>query len=98
LKTSGVRNSRIEPINDLARRRWRARFLALAICRSSVKGFGLTTTHHCRNGFFMHGQFNGIFRKQIVTLKLNAAMAYNTPTSDADSALRATLSCHPIHE
>ena len=38
LKTAGVRNSRIEPINDLARRRWRARFLALAICRSSMMG------------------------------------------------------------
>jgi hypothetical protein len=36
LKTAGVRNSRIEPINDLARRLWRARFLALAICRSSM--------------------------------------------------------------
>jgi hypothetical protein len=62
LKTSGVRNSRIEPINDLVRRRWRARFLALAICRSSVKGYGVATTHHCRNGFSMHGQFKVVFQ------------------------------------
>jgi hypothetical protein len=66
LKTSGVRNSRIEPINDLARRRWRARFLALAICRSSMTGLGVTP-HHRRNGFFMHDQKTTVFPKHIAT-------------------------------
>jgi hypothetical protein len=57
LKTAGVRNSRIEPINDLARRRWWALFRALAICRSSVMGLGLINPHHRRNGFFIHEHF-----------------------------------------
>ena len=38
LKTAGVRNSRIDPINNLVRRRWRPRFLARATCRSSMIG------------------------------------------------------------
>lgn len=29
--------------------------------------------------FFMHGQFNVIFQKQIINLKPNAETAYNTP-------------------
>jgi hypothetical protein len=79
LKTSGVRNSRIEPINDFARRRWRARFPAFAICRSSMMGLGVATNHHCRNGFFIHGQFNVICPKQSVNLRIYAVTGYNTP-------------------
>jgi hypothetical protein len=73
LKTSGVRNSRIEPINDFARRRWRARFLALAICRSFHDGVGVVTPYHCWNGFFMRGQFTATFPKQIHNATINTA-------------------------
>jgi hypothetical protein len=96
LKTSGVRNSRIESINDFVRRRWRARFLAFAICRSSMTGFGVATTHHCRNGIFLHGQSTPIFPKHNSNVTLDNKTGCNTAIPNVDSALSATGSASAV--
>jgi hypothetical protein len=52
---------------------WRARFLALAICRSFRDRVDVVTPYHCWNGFFVRGQFIATLPKQIHNATTNTA-------------------------